>query len=82
MQKLSWQEIIKGLVHLVRHKMELLNAISTRLSDVASTIRATLYKQGERNLLRNIQDGNGYEGVIEVWYGTNDSDIEKYGEFG
>ena len=61
--------------------MELLNAISTRLSDVASTIRATLYKQGERNLLRNIQDGNGYEGVIEVWYGTNDSDIEKYGEF-
>lgn len=62
--------------------MELLNAISTRLSNVASTIRATLYKQGKRNLLRNIQDGNGYEGVIEVWYGTNDSDIEKYGELG
>lgn len=47
--------------------MELLNVVSTRLSDVASTIRATLYKQGERNLLRNIQDGNGYEGIIEIW---------------
>lgn len=62
--------------------MELLNVVSTRLSDVASTIRATLYKQGERNLLKNIEDGNGYEGVIEVWHGTNDSDIEKYGELG
>lgn len=51
--------------------MELLNAMTTRLSDVASTIRATLYKQGERNLLRNIEDGNGYEGVIEVWAKKN-----------
>ena len=82
LQEPLWLSAIKDLERRWRHKMELLNAVSTRLSDVASTIRATLYKQGERNLLRNIQDGNGYEGVIEVWYGTNDSDIEKYGKFG
>ena len=51
----------------MRHKMELLNAVTTRLSDVASTIRASIYKQGERNLIKNLQDGNGYEGVIEIW---------------
>lgn len=67
LQEPLWLSAIKGLAHRWRHKMELLNAISTRLSEVASTIRATLYKQGERNLLRNIEDGNGYEGVIEVW---------------
>ena len=43
------------------------DAVSTRFSDIASTIRASLYKQGERNLLKNIIDGNGYEGIIEHW---------------
>ena len=67
MQEPLWPEIIKDLEHPMRHKMELLNAVTTRLSDVASTIRASIYKQGERNLIKNLQDGNGYEGVIEIW---------------
>ena len=37
---------------------------STRGSNVASTIRATIYKQGKRNLIENIKNGNGYEGVV------------------
>lgn len=45
--------------------MERVDAITTRMSNIASTIRATLYKQGERNLIKNILDGGGYEGVIE-----------------
>ena len=65
--ELLWQEIIKDLGHPMKHKMELLNVLSTRMNNISSTIRSTLNKQGERNLLRNIIDGNGYEGVIEVW---------------
>lgn len=38
---------------------------STRGSQVASTIRASIYKQGARNLEENIVNGLGYEGVIE-----------------
>lgn len=38
---------------------------STRGSQVASTIRASIYKQGARNLEQNIVNGLGYEGVIE-----------------
>ena len=38
---------------------------TTRLSDIASTIRATIYKQGERNIMKNIENGSGYEGIIE-----------------
>lgn len=67
LQEPLWLNAIKGLERRWRRKMELLNAVSTRLSEIASTIRATLYKQGERNLLKNMEDGNGYEGVIEVW---------------
>ena len=49
------------------NNIERVDAMSTRFSGIASTIRATLYKQGERNLIKNILDGNGYEGVIEYW---------------
>lgn len=38
---------------------------STRGSQVASTIRASIYKQGARNLEQNVINGLGYEGVIE-----------------
>lgn len=40
--------------------------ITTRGSHVASTIRATIYKQGSRNLIENCKSGKGYEGVIEM----------------
>lgn len=38
---------------------------STRGSQVASTIRASIYKQGARNLEQNVINGLGYEGIIE-----------------
>lgn len=42
--------------------------LTTRGNDIASTIRATIYKQGARNIMENIKNGNGYEGVIEPNY--------------
>ncbi len=39
---------------------------STRGKQVASAIRASIYKQGARNLEENILNGLGYEGVIET----------------
>lgn len=43
------------------------NVVTTRFSDIASTIRATLWKNSERNIIKNITDGIGYEGIIEIW---------------
>lgn len=40
-----------------------IDARTTRGKDVASTIRASIHKQGSRNLLENIKNGRGYEGV-------------------
>ena len=39
--------------------------VTTRGNDYASTIRATYYKNGERNVIRNMENSGGYEGVIE-----------------
>ena len=39
---------------------------TTRGADVVSTIRASYYKTGERNIRENIMSGRGYEGVIEI----------------
>lgn len=47
------------------------NVTTTRFSEIASTLRASLYKQSERNLLKNITDGVGYEGIIECWERKN-----------
>lgn len=38
---------------------------TTRWSDVVSTIRASYYKNGERNITENVMTGKGYEGVVE-----------------
>ena len=38
---------------------------TTRGSDVAATIRSSIHKQGSRNLIENIKNGRGYEGVID-----------------
>ena len=43
-----------------------LEKLSTRGSNIASTIRASIYKQGSRNLLENCKNGRGYEGVLEM----------------
>ena len=39
--------------------------VTTRNSNTVSTIRATYYKNGERNVCENIENGNGYEGIVE-----------------
>ena len=44
-----------------------IDAVTTRFSDVAGTIRSSIWKNGERNVLKNIIEGVGYEGVIECW---------------
>lgn len=43
-----------------------LEKLTTRGSDIASTIRASIYKQGNRNLIENYKNGRGYEGVLEM----------------
>lgn len=40
--------------------------ISTNGTEIAGTIRASYYKNGERNIIENIKRGLGYEGVIEL----------------
>lgn len=39
--------------------------VTTRNSDISSTVRASYYKNGSRNICENIENGNGYEGVVE-----------------
>ena len=48
-----------------REGLKVAEPISTRGSEVASTLRASMFKQGERNLVENIKNGRGYEGIIE-----------------
>lgn len=40
--------------------------ISTNGSGISSTVRTTYYKNGARNILQNIENSRGYEGVIEL----------------
>ena len=46
-----------------KRKPKILEAKTTRGGDITSTIRASIHKQGSRNLLENIKNGRGYEGV-------------------
>ena len=70
-----WLNTIKVLVLVIKPRTawlknmdnKKLSAFTTRFSAVSSTIRATLYKQGLRNLIKNIFYGSGYEGVIEIY---------------
>lgn len=39
--------------------------VTTRNSNISSTVRASYYKNGSRNICENIENGNGYEGVVE-----------------
>ena len=54
-----------GVSHSLRTHGETYVVTTTRGQDIASTIRATIYKQGSRNMIKNVIDGGGYEGVIE-----------------
>lgn len=46
------------------YKME---RVTTRLNDVSNTIRASFYKNGERNMIENVENAKGYEGIIEKY---------------
>ena len=50
------------------------NVMTTRFSDIASSIRATLCKNSVRNVLINITDGIGYQGIIECWESDKDKE--------
>lgn len=39
--------------------------VTTRGSDIVGCIRSSIYKQGSRNLIENVINGLGHEGVIE-----------------
>ena len=39
--------------------------VTTRNSNISSTIRASYYKNGSRNIFENVENGKGYEGVVE-----------------
>ena len=39
--------------------------VTTRNSNISATVRASYYKNGSRNICENIENGNGYEGVVE-----------------
>lgn len=66
----TWKDPIK-FVHNIRDgdmnddNNKIKKVVTTRMSDIASTIRATIYKQGERNIMKNIENGSGYEEIIE-----------------
>ena len=45
---------------------------STRLNNIAQTIRSSIWKNGERNITENIENGRGYEGIIEIWMQSKD----------
>ena len=67
-----------------KHNNRVVEPITTRGSDVASTLRASMHKQGGRNLVENIKNGRGYEGVLEpiVYDGFNQKVREDSGVIG
>ena len=49
-----------------RTGVKTIERISTNGGGIASTVRATYYKNGARNIIKNITEHQGYEGVIEI----------------
>ena len=62
------QGISNTLTSVQKDNMVLEKSVTTRGNDIASTIRSSIHKQGERNVLQNIENGLRYEGVIEPTY--------------
>jgi len=54
----------------------IIDSYTTRGSNVASAIRASYSKNGERNVIENIESGKGYEGVIEIKQATKEGSIK------
>ena len=62
------QGISNALTSVQKDNMVLEKTVTTAGKNIASTIRSSIHKQGERNILQNIENGLGYEGVIEPTY--------------
>lgn len=62
------QGISNTLTSVQKDNMVLEKSVTTRGNEIASTIRSFIHKQGERNILQNMENGLGYEGVIEPTY--------------
>lgn len=48
-----------------KHNNRVVEIVTTRGSEIASTLRASMHKQGARNLIENVKNGLGCEGVME-----------------
>ena len=59
------QGISNTLTSVQKDNMVLEKSVTTAGKDIASTIRSSIHKQGERNILQNIENGLGYEGIVE-----------------
>lgn len=58
--------VYKGIAPTLRadrQGLKVAEPLSTRGRDVLGTLRASMYKQGSRNLMQNVENGRGYEGV-------------------
>lgn len=53
--------------------------ITTRGAEIASCVRASYFKNGNRNIEENIKFGKGYEGIIEKYDCDGTAVIEKIG---
>jgi DNA (cytosine-5)-methyltransferase 1 len=61
---------------IIEIKQATKDAVSTRGANIVSTIRASYHKNGERNLIENIETGKGYEGVIEIKQAIKEGSIK------
>lgn len=59
---------------------QIIDAKTTRGGSITSTIRASIHKQGSRNLLENIKNGRGYEGVAIRTANKQGYDIAEIGD--
>ena len=73
--ELNSQGIVNTLTTVQKDNM-VLEAKTTRGKDIFSTIRSSYYKNGERNIVENVKNGNGYEGVIEIKQATKEGTIK------
>lgn len=68
---------------LKRNGQGIIEPLTTNFNDIASTLRASMHKQGTRNLMENIKNGRGYEGVIEpLAYDEQNKYVRKDGVVG
>ena len=61
------QDLIQKLIDDGTLNDDIDQKVTTRLQSISNTIRATLWKNSQRNIEKNITDGIGYEGIIQLY---------------